>query len=184
MAALTVDADTGHWRPVATATDRAFLATVEHAKVPCTRCSCVVVLMAMQTGRARCRRCSETIKKGDIRVGVPIKWRGGTHGWISSWNHLQCCRILVEGDAPLDAAADLHNLHALAASDQQRVAAELARTDTPPHLLPLDVADGAFVRRGPLPAHAQPAAITRNLLQYQREGLGWYVPQAGRGCAC
>ena len=37
------------------------------------------------------RRCSELIAKDSVRIGVPIKWRGGLFGWISSWQHPAAC---------------------------------------------------------------------------------------------
>jgi hypothetical protein len=35
------------------------------------------------TGRARCRVCGDLIPKGVVRLGLPIKWRGGGYGYIN-----------------------------------------------------------------------------------------------------
>lgn len=44
------------------------------------------VVQHSKSAQAKCRKCSEKIPKGVVRVGKPIKF----NGWISSWCHLDC----------------------------------------------------------------------------------------------
>eukprot|EP01064_Diplonema_japonicum_P014608 TRINITY_DN2228_c2_g1_i2.p1 TRINITY_DN2228_c2_g1~~TRINITY_DN2228_c2_g1_i2.p1 ORF type:complete len:1350 (+),score=403.07 TRINITY_DN2228_c2_g1_i2:35-4084(+) len=45
------------------------------------------------SGRARCKRCGELVKQGDVRIGIPVKWKY----WINSWAHPQCVRTQEQG---------------------------------------------------------------------------------------
>ena len=74
MAAMTVDED-GDWAK-AGEDDYIYKFTTEYAK----------------SSHATCRLCSEKIKKDTVRVGVPVKWGGGTNGFINAWQHLICAR--------------------------------------------------------------------------------------------
>ena len=35
-----------------------------------------------KSGRGKCGRCGEKIAKDTVRVGEPLKYRGGDYGWI------------------------------------------------------------------------------------------------------
>eukprot|EP00501_MAST-03F_sp_TOSAG23-6_P001685 GSMAST32.ASY1.ANO1.1756.1 assembled CDS len=75
---LTVT-DDGHWKPLIEG-EQQIKVVSEYAK----------------SSRARCRLCSEKILKNEVRLGFPVKWRGGEYGWISSWRHLLCSRLEAE----------------------------------------------------------------------------------------
>ncbi|OUS46383.1 P-loop containing nucleoside triphosphate hydrolase protein [Ostreococcus tauri] len=45
-----------------------------------------------KSGRGKCGRCGEKIAKDTVRVGEPLKYRGGDYGWISKWMHPECYR--------------------------------------------------------------------------------------------
>ena len=45
------------------------------------------------SGRAGCRTCGEKIAKDAVRLGTPMKWRGGGQfGYINKWAHVTCTR--------------------------------------------------------------------------------------------
>ena len=54
------------------------------------RCASPRLTLQPPTSPSSTHRCSELIAKATVRVGVPIKWRGGEYGWISSWQHPTC----------------------------------------------------------------------------------------------
>ena len=68
MVPLTINEE-GFWMPIEREDQPLYKYVAEFAK----------------SSRARCRRCSDNILKGELRLGAPIKWRGGEYGWISSW---------------------------------------------------------------------------------------------------
>mmetsp|Transcript_9849 Transcript_9849/g.24246 ORF Transcript_9849/g.24246 Transcript_9849/m.24246 type:complete len:1443 (-) Transcript_9849:103-4431(-) len=154
---LTIDAD-GQWMPTDDPGERVRL-VVEHSK----------------SGRARCRRCSENISKNEIRIGVPIKWRGGTYGWISSWMHVKCVRL--EDPDDIDVDAEIYGIDQLKKSEAKKVKEEVVKTDVPEHLKELDPADPKFLNKKQLKPAPQPPQIKLPMLPYQREGLGWMIAQ-------
>ncbi len=153
-----MDPEDGQWRPTEDESERKVL-MVEYSR----------------SARARCRRCSEKIPKSVVRVGAPIKWRGGTHGWISSWMHLECSR--VEDPSSIDIERRVYGFSALEPEDQKRVLEELSKTDTPEHLKPMDPDDPSFTKRAALEPAEQPSDVTTPMLPYQLEGLGWMLAQ-------
>ena len=40
-----------------------------------------------KSGRGKCGGAVEKIAKDTVRVGEPLKYRGGDYGWISKWMH-------------------------------------------------------------------------------------------------
>ena len=120
------------------------------------------------------RRCSELIPKGVPRVGVPIKWRGGEYGWISSWTHPACLRVPdVADEAQL--AREIHGLETLSKADRELVLGELTSAE-PVDLDDVDPNDPAHAEpEGPIARLPAPAALSRPLLSFQEEGLGWMV---------
>ena len=75
------------------------------------------------SSRVSIRRCSELIAKSTVRVGAPIKWRGGEYGWISSWQHPTCLRVPDVSRA--DLATQIHGLNDLSVSDRASLLDEL-----------------------------------------------------------
>ena len=119
------------------------------------------------------RRCSELIAKDSVRIGVPIKWRGGLFGWISSWQHPACLR--VPGVTRDELRCELHGVDALTDEQADEVLDQLT-SDKGVELEEVDPNDPAFTKReDPVPELPAPAALTRPLLQFQKEGLGWMV---------
>ena len=106
-------------------------------------------------------------------MGVPIKWRGGEYGWISSWQHPACLRVPDVSREQL--AREIHGLDQLSSEHRDLVLDELTSKeavkleeidpDDPAHCKPAD----------PIPRLPTPAALSRPLLSFQEEGLGWLV---------
>lgn len=155
---LTVTEDC-HWKPIEYEYEDAFEFICSYAP----------------SGRAKCRRCGEKIPKGEVRLGKPVKWRGGPYGWITAWQHLQCTRV----DTPknFSAVKQVSGMCLLKASDRKKVVAELKKTGLPPHLTAIDPDDPNFVRDKVLPAVPTPKLLNASLLPYQQEGIGWLLNQ-------
>ena len=133
-----------------------------------------------KSSRATCRRCSEKIEKGAIRIGTPIKWRGGEWGWISSWSHVQCTR--VEADLELDAAtfdasASIFGFEKMEEVEQKAITEEMGKLGLPDHIPKIDPTDKNFLKNFKLVKMPKPKVVTLPLLPYQAEGLGWLLNQ-------
>lgn len=141
----------------------------------------VVLTEIAKSGRAKCRICGEMIEKGIPRIGVPIKWRGGEHGYISSWKHPGCVRI--ENDEVLRkkiAAAPaqwIYGFDALNKEQQALVEREVTSTTIPEHMKPIDPNDASFTVSAVHPEAEQPPNMRLALLPFQREGYGWMLMQ-------
>nr|CCC52575.1 putative DNA repair protein, fragment [Trypanosoma vivax Y486] len=123
------------------------------------------------TMRARCRKCSQFITKGDLKWGIPIRHSHGEYGWITAWQHLGCTRISErDGIGGVVYGFDLLNL-----GQQKYVLNEVTSDVIPKHLQPLDPDD--LIKRESLPEAEPPSDLLRPLLRYQKEGLGWLVSQ-------
>lgn len=61
-----------------------------------------------------------------MRIGVPIKWRGGEWGWISSWQHPTCLRIPDRTKAEL--MNEIHGLGNLTPENREATLAGLSLT--------------------------------------------------------
>ncbi|KAH9586563.1 SNF2-related [Trypanosoma melophagium] len=129
------------------------------------------IVQRAPTMRARCRRCSQYITKGDLKWGIPIRHSHGEYGWITAWQHIGCTRISEESDN----TDFVFGFSELSLKDQKEVWEEVTSTQIPLHLLPLDPND--LVKRGFLPEVEPPRELLRPLLRYQKEGLGWMVNQ-------
>jgi DNA repair protein RAD16 len=108
-------------------------------------------------------------------VGVPIKWRGGEYGWISSWQHPTCLRVPDVSRAEL--ATQIHGLNDLSPEDRKATLDELTSEDAV-QLDTIDPNDPSFSKRDdskPAPRLDAPRHLTRPLLGFQQEGLGWMV---------
>ena len=119
------------------------------------------------------RRCSELIPKGVPRVGVPIKWRGGEYGWISSWTHPACLRVPdVADEAQL--AREIHGLETLSKADRELVLGELTSAE-PVDLDEVDPNDPAFaVPEGPIARlPPPPRSVARSSPSRRRASVGW-----------
>jgi len=159
MLPLTICEDDGkrEWKPAEYETEPIYSHVVELAK----------------TARARCRKCSEAIAKGVVKVGVPFKWRGGAHGYISSWQHPTCLRIPDRTVAEL--SSEIYGLNDLTEEERTDTLAELS-SKVPVALDEVDPDDPAFSKpEGPVLRLPTPLALTRPLLNFQEEGLGWMV---------
>ncbi|KAL7701713.1 DNA repair protein [Lotmaria passim] len=129
------------------------------------------IVQKAPTARARCRKCSQLVQKGELRVGIPIRHCAGDNGWISAWQHLSCTRIAEE----CDYANEMQGFAKLKPEEQDLVKQEVTSTALPEHLQPLDPDD--LVRRGKMEPLAPPPTLLRPLLAYQKEGMGWMVRQ-------
>ncbi len=160
---LTISED-GEWKPVEYAYESRYELRAEYGK----------------SGRAKCRRCGEMIAKGAVRLGVPIKWRGGEHNIISSWQHMECTR--VDDPVKFSAAKLVFGLGSLKPADRKAVEAELKKAGAPPHLKAIDPDDPNFIRDKALPEVPSPRLLIANLLPYQKEGVGWLLNQELSPC--
>ncbi|KAK7200378.1 DNA repair protein [Novymonas esmeraldas] len=131
------------------------------------------IVQKSPTARARCRKCSQMIPKGEMRVGIPIRHSAGDNGWISAWQHLGCTR--VEQNESKSCSSTMHGFAALKPEEQEQVLKEVTSAETPEHLKPLDPDD--LTRRGKMEQMVPPPTLLRHLLPYQREGMGWMVRQ-------
>ncbi|KPI83412.1 putative DNA repair protein [Leptomonas seymouri] len=129
------------------------------------------IVQKAPTARARCRKCSQLVQKGELRIGIPIRHCAGDNGWISAWQHLSCTRIAEECTYPLD----MQGFTNLTQEEQELVKKEVTSTAVPEHLQPLDPDD--LVHRSKMEQMAPPATLLRPLLAYQKEGMGWMVRQ-------
>eukprot|EP01012_Entosiphon_sulcatum_P067451 TRINITY_DN9716_c0_g1_i1.p1 TRINITY_DN9716_c0_g1~~TRINITY_DN9716_c0_g1_i1.p1 ORF type:complete len:1165 (-),score=253.85 TRINITY_DN9716_c0_g1_i1:69-3533(-) len=147
----------GTWKPAGTK-DRKYLLVVEYSK----------------SGRARCRRCGDYIPKDTPRIGLPVRDPRGDTGWISAWQHVKCTR--VDDVSTFDAARDIHGFGAMSKDHCAEIEQELARSDIPGHLQPLDpdIIVQATRKITPCPT---PAALQQPLLPFQEEGVGWMCAQ-------
>ena len=163
MAQLTVvpawDGKSVTWRPIYEDDSEEFatyVCQVEYAK----------------SGRARCGVCAELIAKNTVRVGTPLKYRGGDYGWISKWMHPACYR--VEGTTREELEASAYGLEALAEGDRELTLGHLLNPERPEvEATALDVTSDAFLCRPVIEPMEAPRALTRPLLAFQREGLRW-----------
>ena len=106
-------------------------------------------------------------------MGVPIKWRGGEYGWISSWQHPACLRVSDVSREQL--AREIHGLDQLSPEHRDLVLDELTSEEAV-QLEEIDPDDPAHCKpAGPIPRLPTPAALSRPLLSFQEEGLGWMV---------
>ncbi|RNF01218.1 putative DNA repair protein [Trypanosoma conorhini] len=129
------------------------------------------IVQRAPTMRARCRKCSQYIVKGELKWGIPIRHAQGEYGWISAWQHLGCTRISLA-----EAVDDMiYGFENLSTKEKEEVLSEVTSSHLPPHLLPLDPDD--LVKRGTLPEMEPSAELLRPLLRYQKEGLSWMIAQ-------
>ena len=127
-----------------------------------------------KSGRGKCGRCGEKIAKDTVRVGEPLKYRGGDYGWISKWMHPECYR--VEGVTRDELAAAIHGTDALREGDREVLLATLTSPEKPAiEATALDVTSEEFLCRPVIEPMEAPRALTRPLLGFQREGLRWMV---------
>ncbi|CAM39061.1 putative DNA repair protein [Leishmania braziliensis MHOM/BR/75/M2904] len=131
------------------------------------------ILQKAPTARARCRKCSQLISKGEMRVGVPIRHNAGDNGWISAWQHLGCTRM--EKSESENYESTMHGFTELKPEEQEHVVNEINSMEMPDHLKPLDPND--LMHRGKMEQMSPPSALLRHLLPYQKEGMGWMVRQ-------
>ncbi|PBJ79233.1 DNA repair protein [Trypanosoma cruzi cruzi] len=156
-AVLTIT-DRGQWKP-AKGNDRVLRCIVQRAP----------------TMRARCRKCSQYIVKGELKWGIPIRHTHGEYGWITAWQHIGCTRI-SQIDETINMIFGFENL---SSEEQNEVLKEVTSSSLPFHLLPLNPDD--LVKRGSLPEMEPSSELLRPLLRYQKEGLSWMVAQE-RSC--
>ena len=157
MSCLTVDED-GEWMKAGDEDEDIYKYSAEYAK----------------SSRARCRVCSEAIQKGTVRVGYPIKWGGGTHGYINSWKHLICARAAEDDDEQV-VADDVYGITDLDPADQALLLGELAKKGLPTLIKKIDPNDPEFLKRREFPVITQPAGVILKMLPYQLEGLAFLV---------
>ena len=125
-----------------------------------------------KSSRATCQLCSEKIKKDTVRVGTPVKWSGGSYGYINAWQHLICARNKDGEEVSKD---DIWGIEDLKDSDQQDLLAELQKKGLPSHIETIDPNDENFLKKRSMPAMDQPSKIEMALMPYQLEGVGWMI---------
>ena len=136
-----------------------------------------------KSSRAKCRFCCEKFSKGDVKVGLPMKWQGGRnsevapHGWATSWGHPACVRVPAAADACTrqEMKAYVHDFDVLGPKDQSSVLNNLMSKDVPEaqqELRPEDIKDTRTFEEAP-----EPTKLVQRLLPFQREGLGWMLKQ-------
>ena len=112
------------------------------------------------------------IAKDAVRIGEPLKYRGGDYGWISKWMHPECYR--AEGVTREELETRVHGLDALKDGDREVLLATVLSPDRPEiENTALDVTSEEFLRRPAVEPMEAPRALTRPLLGFQREGLRW-----------
>eukprot|EP00940_MAST-03C_sp_MAST-3C-sp2_P001866 g1866.t1 len=153
---LTVDVEARQWRAREWENEPVYQFMAEYAK----------------SGRARCRLCSEKIEKGSVRMGTPIKWRGGDFGWINSWMHLKCTRC-----EPGSTCKEVFGMNELLEEDRKLVKLELAKEGLPDHIKKIDPTDPTFLTKRVLKRVKPCKEVDAKLLPYQEEGLGWMLAQ-------
>lgn len=147
------------------------------------------------SSQARCRPCSEYIKKGELRLGTPMKWRGGTPaGFIVNWRHVTCTRIedalreksrdeVCQLVMNLDSAIELQDEALIKKNEgkmwtRDELLDEITKEEDP-DLVTINPEDEAFFfGERPLPPKAEtPAALMQPLLPFQQYGVGWMLAQ-------
>ena len=125
-----------------------------------------------KSGRGKCGRCGEKIAKDTVRVGEPLKYRGGDYGWISKWMHPECYR--AEGATREELERSVYGLDALKDGDRELLLAHVLNPERPEiENTALDVMSEEFLCRPAIEPMDAPRALTRPLLEFQREGLRW-----------
>ena len=66
-----------------------------------------------------------------MRVGTPVKWSGGSYGYINAWQHLICARNKDGEEVTKD---DIWGIEDLKDSDQQDLLAELQKKGLLSHI--------------------------------------------------
>ena len=161
---LTVDVESGRWRPAA-------------PEEPVIR----FIVEAAKSGRSKCSRCTELIAKDDMRVGSPVKWRD----YVTRWAHAGCF-FLDEGEqawGPVDLALEVHGLDKISDADAlAELRAALQRTEPPAHIKALDPEEVDFsIAKNALERVKAPAAMTIPLLPFQEQGFGWMLAREAQG---
>ncbi|CCW70891.1 unnamed protein product [Phytomonas sp. Hart1] len=129
------------------------------------------ILQKSPSSRARCRKCSQCIDKGEFRCGIPVRFAGGENGWISAWQHLGCTRL----EESENLTKVMHGFAQLKESDKEKVILEVTSSEIPEHLKSLDTED--LIKRMRLEEAETPKEVLRTLLPYQKEGLNWMLAQ-------
>lgn len=108
-------------------------------------------------------------------MGFPIPERRGEFGIITAWQHPECSRIPGYSQARLKHF--LHGLEQLTKEDKRRVLTELTKEEAAPldEIKPED--EEFFKRKADVNPIQPPESITKGLLPFQEEGLGWMVSQ-------
>ncbi|CCW63417.1 unnamed protein product [Phytomonas sp. EM1] len=129
------------------------------------------IIQQSPSARARCRKCSQYINKGEFRCGIPVRFASGEYGWISAWQHLGCTRI----EESEDLTKVMHGFAQLEEMQRKEIISEVTSSETPEHLRTLDPDD--LIKRRKLEEAETPKEVLRTLLPYQREGLNWMLAQ-------
>jgi len=125
-----------------------------------------------KSGRGKCGKCSEKIDKDTVRIGAPLKYRGGDYGWINKWMHPQCLRL--PGLTLEELRESLYGVNDLRQGDQDVLLATLTSDEKPEiEKEELDINDASFLCRPVIEPAEKPRALTRELLRFQAEGLSW-----------
>eukprot|EP01065_Artemidia_motanka_P048192 TRINITY_DN7724_c0_g2_i1.p1 TRINITY_DN7724_c0_g2~~TRINITY_DN7724_c0_g2_i1.p1 ORF type:complete len:1135 (+),score=368.36 TRINITY_DN7724_c0_g2_i1:72-3407(+) len=129
------------------------------------------------SGRARCKRCSEPIPLGAVRIGTPIRWRQGVY--FTSWMHTSCVRVR---GAAAKVRRQLYIPSGVKRADVTATVKEITSTTVPEcEKEAMEHDDEAFWEQ-PEAAAAEsrrgtPAAMSADLLPFQEVGVGWMLKQ-------
>lgn len=157
----TVDKD-GDWMPLTNEKkQKRILFRVEYAK----------------SGRASCHLCKERIKFKEIRIGTPVKFRGGgPHGFITSWKHLTCERVTSEWRKVKDLGSYISGFDGLTKKERKMVLKEIKSTKKSEMLTPIAADDPKFWKSTePRKKREAPPTFVGKLLPFQEEGLNWMM---------
>jgi len=138
--------------------------------------NCKLVAHLAKTGRASCRRCGLKIDKDVLRVGYPLK---GMRGDIyNSYMHLKCFPPEVFDLNVKNLKDEIYGFTDLSRQDQMKIKNvingkkidddEEANVEAP--VVEDHCGEALAIRQAP-------AAVTANLLKFQKEGLGWLIAQ-------
>ena len=124
-----------------------------------------------KSSMATCGYCSDKIKKGEIRVGRPLKFRSNTnpHNIISAWHHLACLRVEHVYPGQQCSGDEVFGIDKLKEGDREKVEEELKKKGLPTHLESIDPNDPDFLKSTVLERVPAPKGISMQLLPYQEE---------------
>jgi len=130
-----------------------------------------------KSGRASCHLCKDRIQFKEIRIGTPVKFRGGGRwGFITSWKHVSCERVPNEWRKVKGLAKHIYGMDMLKAKERKKVLKEITSTKKSEMLTPIAADDPNFWKSTePRKKREAPPTFNGKLLPFQEEGLNWML---------